>query len=481
MSSVNNLEPQAFGHIVLKTTFGDLDVELFAKQCPKLCRNFVQLCLDGYYKDTIFNRVEKDFIAIGGIREDEAQDDELKGQLGRNRDEFHSRLRFTRRGLLATANIERDANGPDFFFTLGPTPELQNKHSIFGRLKGDSVYCLVDLNECQVDEDLRPLSEKKVLEVQILVNPFPELEPRNDVVANIQARLNPKSALTSQNITALDSGIKSNKKLSFHQDDSDEEDSEDEKSIPNDLKSSDTSEYLKEGPTSKSDFIVNDFDKRENDSSEPTTSADEKREEDEARKKRLQEVRAQFQNIKKQFECDSAIKIRTLSERRGLKRELLENDSNCSTELQESSSRSRLSDKKCRDRERETVQVVQIFKKKLKEMSKKSTTSDDRPALTSSDDAKKYDDDEARLAEELDLVDGDSWLEHKFEACDSVDDSSELSIDFDGGKWHPDDDRRNRVAQRNGAQHSSDYRKASPSSRYDKNNLDDKRRHYGRP
>lgn len=45
---------------------GELDLELWPKEAPKACRNFVQLCMEGYYDGTIFHRVVKDFIVQGG-------------------------------------------------------------------------------------------------------------------------------------------------------------------------------------------------------------------------------------------------------------------------------------------------------------------------------------------------------------------------------------------------------------------------------
>lgn len=50
----------------MKTTVGDIDIELWSKECPLACRNFVQLCMEGYYNGTIFHRVVKDFIVQGG-------------------------------------------------------------------------------------------------------------------------------------------------------------------------------------------------------------------------------------------------------------------------------------------------------------------------------------------------------------------------------------------------------------------------------
>ena len=51
-----------------------------------------------------------------------------------HQDEFHSRLRFVRRGLVAMANAGPHDNGSQFFFTMAATPELQNKHTIFGKV-----------------------------------------------------------------------------------------------------------------------------------------------------------------------------------------------------------------------------------------------------------------------------------------------------------------------------------------------------------
>lgn len=50
------------------------------------------------------------------------------------KDEFHSRLRFVRRGLVAMANAGPSDNASQFFFTLDQCPELNNKHTIFGKV-----------------------------------------------------------------------------------------------------------------------------------------------------------------------------------------------------------------------------------------------------------------------------------------------------------------------------------------------------------
>lgn len=97
---------------------------------------------------------------------------------GTFKDEFHSRLRFSRRGLVAMANAGKDDNASQFFFTLGETPELHNKHTLFGKITGDTIYNMLKLEEGIVDHNERPLYPHKILKAEILLNPFEDIVPR---------------------------------------------------------------------------------------------------------------------------------------------------------------------------------------------------------------------------------------------------------------------------------------------------------------
>ncbi len=66
MSNIYIQEPPTDGKVILKTTIGDIEIELWPKQAPKACRNFVQLCLDGFYNQCPFHRVIPKFIAQTG-------------------------------------------------------------------------------------------------------------------------------------------------------------------------------------------------------------------------------------------------------------------------------------------------------------------------------------------------------------------------------------------------------------------------------
>lgn len=132
--------------------------------------------MEGYYNNTIFHRVVKDFIVQGGDPNGDGSGGEsIYGEPFK--DEFHQRLRFTRRGLVAMANAGKDDNGSQFFFTLGATPELQNVHTLFGKVTGETVFNMLKLSEGLIHDE-RPEYPHKILKAEILYNPFPDIEPR---------------------------------------------------------------------------------------------------------------------------------------------------------------------------------------------------------------------------------------------------------------------------------------------------------------
>lgn len=177
MSNIYIQEPPTSGKVLIHTTVGDIDVELWSKETPRACRNFIQLCMEGYYNGTIFHRVVKGFIVQGGDPEGTGHGGEsIYGEPFKN--ELHSRLRFVRRGLVAMANCGTDDNGSQFFFTLGACPELQNKHTIFGKVTGNTLFNMLKLEESLVDGDDRPLYPHKISSCKVLSNPFEDIVPR---------------------------------------------------------------------------------------------------------------------------------------------------------------------------------------------------------------------------------------------------------------------------------------------------------------
>lgn len=178
MSNIYIQEPPTSGKVLLRTTVGDIDIELWARECPKACRNFVQLCLEGYYNGTTFHRLVKGFIVQGGDPNNDGTGGEsIYGHPFK--DEFHSRLRYSRRGLVGMANSGKDDNGSQFFFTFAPTPELENKNTLFGKVTGDTVFNMLKLEEGIVDHQERPMYAHRIISTEVLSNPFNDIVPRS--------------------------------------------------------------------------------------------------------------------------------------------------------------------------------------------------------------------------------------------------------------------------------------------------------------
>jgi cyclophilin family peptidyl-prolyl cis-trans isomerase len=120
----------------LQTDKGDIVLELFASKVPATVNNFVFLCRQGFYDGTIFHRVIPDFMVQGG-------DPTGTGRGGPGyafRDEFFPGLKHNKPGIVSMANAGPNTNGSQFFITHGPTPWLDNKHSVFGQVvKGMDV------------------------------------------------------------------------------------------------------------------------------------------------------------------------------------------------------------------------------------------------------------------------------------------------------------------------------------------------------
>ncbi|KAL0809649.1 hypothetical protein ABMA28_011172 [Loxostege sticticalis] len=76
------------------------------------------------------------------------------------------------------ASAGKDDNGSQFFFTLAATPELQNKHTIFGKVTGETIYNVLKLSEGLIDHDDRPEHPHKILSTSVIINPFTDIEPR---------------------------------------------------------------------------------------------------------------------------------------------------------------------------------------------------------------------------------------------------------------------------------------------------------------
>ena len=119
----------------INTTMGEIEIQLFPDKAPKTVENFVGLATQNYYDGIIFHRVIEQFMIQGG-------DPTGSGSGGNSyfggsfEDEFNNDLTHNGPGILSMANAGPNTNGSQFFITLVPTPWLDGKHSIFGKVTG---------------------------------------------------------------------------------------------------------------------------------------------------------------------------------------------------------------------------------------------------------------------------------------------------------------------------------------------------------
>lgn len=114
----------------IETPRGVIKIQLFDDKAPRTVENFVTLTNKGFYNGLKFHRVISDFMIQGGCPKGTGT-----GGPGYNfADEFHPDLKHNSAGILSMANAGPNTNGSQFFITHGPTPHLDGKHSVFGKV-----------------------------------------------------------------------------------------------------------------------------------------------------------------------------------------------------------------------------------------------------------------------------------------------------------------------------------------------------------
>ena len=143
-----------------KTEKGDIVVELFADRAPRTVENFVNLARSGFYDGTTFHRVIGGFMAQGG----DPTGTGTGGPGYQFADEFHPSLRHDGPGILSMANAGPGTNGSQFFITYGPTPHLDGKHSVFGKVV-EGIEVLRSLRERDPQRDRQPGDRIETIEI----------------------------------------------------------------------------------------------------------------------------------------------------------------------------------------------------------------------------------------------------------------------------------------------------------------------------
>jgi len=144
----------------LKTQRGDLMVELYADRAPLTVENFINLARSGFYDGTTFHRVIPGFMAQGG----DPTGTGTGGPGYQFGDEFHPTLRHSGPGMLSMANAGPGTNGSQFFITFGPTPHLDDRHSVFGRVV-EGMDVVRSIRERDPQRDREPGDRIEAIEI----------------------------------------------------------------------------------------------------------------------------------------------------------------------------------------------------------------------------------------------------------------------------------------------------------------------------
>jgi len=143
-----------------KTQRGEIVCALHADKAPLTVENFVNLARAGFYDGTTFHRVIPGFMAQGG-------DPTGTGRGGPGytfADEIHPALHHDAAGVLSMANAGPGTNGSQFFLTFTPTPHLDGRHTVFGRVT-QGMDVLLSIRERDPSRDQAPGDAIEAIEI----------------------------------------------------------------------------------------------------------------------------------------------------------------------------------------------------------------------------------------------------------------------------------------------------------------------------
>ncbi len=149
---------------LFNTNMGSFKIELFYDKAPITYGNFKKLVDQGFYNGLIFHRVIPNFMIQTGCPHGTG----YGGPGYTISDEFNSKLKHDCKGIVSMANTGRpNTGGSQFFITVAPTPWLDNRHTIFGKVI-EGIDIIENISKVQRDRNDKPLKDVKINKVTIL-------------------------------------------------------------------------------------------------------------------------------------------------------------------------------------------------------------------------------------------------------------------------------------------------------------------------
>jgi len=146
-----------------ETSLGKFKVELFSDKAPITVGNFIKLIKEGFYDGLLFHRVIPNFMIQGGCPHGNG-----RGGPGYTiKDEFHPDLKHDSKGILSMANAGPNTGGSQFFITVEPTPWLDGKHSVFGKVI-EGINVVEEISKVKTDRNDKPQKNITIDSIKII-------------------------------------------------------------------------------------------------------------------------------------------------------------------------------------------------------------------------------------------------------------------------------------------------------------------------
>ena len=169
--SDNNVTPSDTNMTaIMKTSLGEIKLELFSANASKTVENFVKLAKQGFYDNTRFHRVIKEFMIQGG--DPLSKDTSIKDKWGTGgpgyafEDEIHSN-NHNIASTIAMANAGPNTNGSQFFINTNNNDFLDTKHTVFGKvIQGMDI--VREIENTATEGPDRPINDIVIKSIEII-------------------------------------------------------------------------------------------------------------------------------------------------------------------------------------------------------------------------------------------------------------------------------------------------------------------------